>query len=120
MMEELLPLLKKKLQDNIQIIENESELTFKLSILEKSNGKLIYPGEIENMLIMFGGLNKKIPMEVHANEEEDEISLKLKNKEDFMVIKSIFHKIWENSIYMFSEVLKGNFEVIREIPDIDD
>lgn len=119
-MEELLPILKKKLQDNIHIIENESDLTFKLSILEKSNGKLIYPGEIENMLIMFGGLNKKIPMEVHADEGEDEISLKLENKEAFMLIKSIFHKIWDNSIFMFSEVLKENFEVIRDIPDIDD
>jgi hypothetical protein len=119
-MEEILPTLRKKIQEKIHITEDESNLSFEITISGTPFGKLAYPGEIEKMLTMFGGLNRKIPMYVSVNEKEQKISIKVENQSDYSIIHSAVNKIWDNAIFMFSEILKGNFDVIKDIPEIDE
>ena len=119
-MEEILPLLKDKLNDKIQVQVDDEKLTFTITIIGEIFGKLAYPGEIQTMLIMFGDLKEEIPMKVDINESDQTIILMMENKEDYNKIKPVWQKIWNNAVTMLSEVLKGNFEVIKEIPNIDD
>jgi hypothetical protein len=117
-MEEILPTLRKKIQEKIHIIEDENNLSFAITISGRLLGKLSYLGEM--MLIMFGGLNSKVPMDVSLNEGEQKISIKVENKSDYAIVHSALKKIWDNAIFLFSEILKGNFEVIKDIPEFDD
>jgi hypothetical protein len=119
-MEEILPTLRKKIQEKIHIIEDENNLSFAITISGRLLGKLSYLGEIETMLIMFGGLNSKVPIDVSLNEGEQKISIKVENKSDYAIVHSALKKIWDNAIFLFSEILKGNFEVIKDIPEFDD
>jgi phenylacetate-coenzyme A ligase PaaK-like adenylate-forming protein len=119
-MEEILPTLRKKIQEKIHIAEDKNNSSFVIIISETPLGKLAYPGEIEKMLIMFGGLNSKIPLQVSINEKEQKISVKVENQSDYSLVHSAVSKIWDNAIFMFSEILRGNFDVIKDLPEIDE
>jgi len=69
-MEEILPTLRKKIQEKIHLAEDERNLSFEITISETPLGKLAYLGEIEKMLVMFGSLNSKVSMNVSINEKE--------------------------------------------------
>lgn len=120
MMEEILPTLKKKIQEKIHIKEDESNLSLTIMITGTLFGKIAYPGEIETMLVMFGGLNKDFPKHVSVNEEEQKIMIRVENQADFLLLQTAFKGIWDNAIFLFSEILKGNFDVIRDLPEIDE
>ena len=119
-MEEIVPLLRKKIQEKIHVEEEENNLSIGIAISGKLFGKLAYPGEIEQMLIMLGGLRSKIPMHVSVNEKDQTIKLRVENQSDYLLVQSAIKKIWDNAIYMFSEILKGNFDVIKDIPSMDE
>jgi hypothetical protein len=119
-MEETIPTLRKKIQEKIHIAKDESNLSFEITISGTALGKFVYPGEIETMLIMFGGLNRKIPMHISISEKEQKISIRVDNQSDYSLVHSALDKIWDNAIFMFSEILKGNFEVIKDLPEIDE
>lgn len=119
-MEEILPTLKTKIQEKIHIREDESNFSITLTILGTPFGKIAYPGEVETMLVMFGGLNRNFPKHISINEEEQKIEIKVENQSDYLELQTAFKKIWDNVIFMFSEILKGNFDVMKDIPEIDD
>ena len=119
-MEEIIPLLRKKIQEKIHVEEDENNLSFGITISGKPFGKLLYPGEIKNMLIMLGGLRGKIPIHVSVNEKDQKINIRIENQSDYLLVQSAIKKIWDNAIYMFSEILKGNFDVIKDIPSMDE
>ncbi|TFG25770.1 MAG: hypothetical protein EU533_00780 [Promethearchaeota archaeon] len=120
MMEEILPTLKEKIQEKIHIKEDESNLSLTITISGTLFGKIAYLGEIETMLVMFGGLNRDFPKHVSVNEEAQTIEIRVENQADYLLLQTAFKKIWDNAIFMFSEILKGNFDVIKDIPEIDD
>jgi hypothetical protein len=74
-MEEILPTLRKKIQEKIHVAEDENNLSFEINISGTPLGKLAYPGEIKTMLKMFGGLNREFPMNVSINEKEQTIRI---------------------------------------------
>jgi hypothetical protein len=119
-MEEIIPLLQKKIQEKIHVEEDEDNLSIGIVISGKHFGKLAYPGEIEKMLIMLGGLRSKVPMHISVNEKDQKINLRVENLSDYLLIQTAIKKIWDNAIYMFSEILKGNFDVIKDIPSMDE
>jgi len=118
-MEEIIPLLRKKIQEKIQVEEDKDNLSIGIIISGKLFGKLAYPGEIEKMLIMLGGLRSNVPMHISVNEKDQKINLRVENQSDYLLIQTAIKKIWDNAIYMFSEILKGNFDVIKDIPSMD-
>ena len=119
-MEEIIPLLRKKIQEKIHVEEDENNLSFEIVITGKLFGKLAYPGEIEQMLIMLGGLRSKVPMYISVNEKDQKINIRVENQSNYLLVQSSIKNIWDNAIHMFSEILKGNFDVIKDIPSMDE
>ena len=119
-MEEFLPSMKGKFKEKIEIKDDERNLTITLVVKGDIFGKFLYPDEIPIILKLYGGLREDIQMEIKANEKEQKIEIILENVEDFKKIQSIMKNIWENAVDMLAELLKGNYKVIKDIPNIDD
>ena len=119
-MEGLLPIMKEKFKEKIDIKDDKQNLTITLIVKGEIFGKFLYPDEIPIMLKLFGGLKEDIQMEIKINEKAHEVDIILKNEEDFKKIQTIMKNIWENAVTILGELLKGNYESIKDIPNIDD
>lgn len=119
-MEEIFPLLKDMLKKSIEIKKNESDLLISLIVKSKVKGDLAKPDEIIIMLKMFGGLREDIPIEIDINNEDQIIDLKFENKESFKKVSLMMDKIWDNAVEMFTQLVNGNYKVIKDIPKIED
>jgi preprotein translocase subunit SecA len=69
---------------------------------------------------MFGGLREEVPLDIEIDKENRKINLKFENMENFEKILGITTKIWDNAVDMLIQVTEGNFDVIRDIPDVDE
>jgi hypothetical protein len=118
-MEEIFPLLKDMLKEQIEINKNESKLQISIIIKSEVKGNLAEPEEIIIMLKMFGGLREEIPIEININNERQIIDLKFDDEEDFKKVSSMLDKVWDNAVEMLIELTEGNYNVIKDIPDID-
>ncbi|MFX1407324.1 MAG: hypothetical protein ACFFBW_10230 [Promethearchaeota archaeon] len=119
-MEEIFPLLKDMLKNSIQIKKDESNLQISIIIKSEVKGNLAEPEEVIIMLKMFGGLREDLPIEININNEKQAIDLKLDNKENFSKVSSMMDKIWDNAVDMLINLTEGNYNVIKDIPNIDD
>jgi hypothetical protein len=119
-MEEIFPLLKDMLNQSIEIKKRESDLLVSLIVKSKVKGNLAEPEEIIIMLKMFGGLREDIPIDININNEEQLIDLKFDNKENFKKVSLMMDKIWDNAVEMFTQLVNGNYKVIKDIPEIED
>ncbi|MFX0025500.1 MAG: hypothetical protein ACFE8M_03735 [Candidatus Hermodarchaeota archaeon] len=119
-MEELYPVLKDMLKKSIEIKIDKPNLTIYLIIKNQIKGNVAEPKEIIIMLKMFGGLREDIPMEININNEIQQIGLKFQDETDFNKIQNIMETIWEDTVNLLIEVTKGNFNIINDIPDVDD
>jgi len=119
-MEEIFPLLKDMLNNSIQIKKDELNLQFSIIIKTEVKGKLAEPEEVLIMLKMFGGLREDIPIEIIINNEMQTIDLKFDNKENFKKVSLMMDKIWDNAVDMLINLTEGNYNVIKDIPNIDD
>ena len=118
-MEGFLPIMKEKFKEKIEIKEDKQNLTITLIVKGDIFGKFLYPDEIPIILKLYGGLREDIQMEIKANEKEQKVDIILENKEDFKKIQSTMKNIWENAVDMLAELLKGNYEIIKDVPNID-
>jgi hypothetical protein len=119
-MEELHPILKDMLNKLIEIKIDKPNLTIYLNLKKRIKGSIAEPKEIIIMLKMFGGLREIIPMDIKIDNEIQEITLKFQDEADFNKIQDIMETIWENTINLLIEVTKGNFNILNDIPDVDD
>ncbi len=119
-MEGFLPIMKEKFKEKIEIKDDEQNLTITLIVKGDIFGKFLYPDEIPIILKLYGGLKEDLQMEIKINEEEQIVNIVLKNLDDFKKIQSIMKNIWENAVDMLAELLKGNYEIIKDVPNIDD
>ena len=119
-MEEIFPLLKDMLKNSIEIKKYESDLLISLIVKSEVKGNLAKPEEIIIMLKMFGGLREDIPIEININNKNQFIDLKFENKESFKKVSLMMDKIWDNAVEMLIQVTNGNYEVIKDIPKIED
>ncbi|MBY9019239.1 MAG: hypothetical protein KGD66_10460 [Candidatus Lokiarchaeota archaeon] len=118
-MEGFLPIMKEKFKEKIEIKEDKQNLTITLIVKGDIFGKFLYPDEIPIILKLYGGLREDIQMEIKANEKEQKVDIILENEEDFKKIQSTMKNIWENAVDMLAELLKGNYEIIKDVPNID-
>lgn len=119
-MEEIFPLLKDMLKNSIQIKKDESNLQISIIIKTEVKGILAEPEEVIIMLKMFGGLREDLPIEIKINNEKQTIDLKCDNKENFKKVSLMMDKIWDNAVDMLIKLTEGNYNVIKDIPNIDD
>lgn len=119
-MEELYPILKDMLKESIEIKIDKPNLTIYLTLKNQIKGKIAEPKEIIIMLKMFGGLREDIPMDINIDNEMQQIALKFQDEADFNKIQDIMETIWENTVNLLIQVTKGNFNIINDIPDVDD
>jgi len=119
-MEELFSTLKSLLKDNIEIKKDNKNLIITMVIKSPIKGIVAEPNEILIMLKMFGGLREEIPMEIEIDNENQIIKMKFENKENFEEVSLMMDKIWDNAVEMLVQVTDGNFDIIRDIPDVDD
>ncbi|MFW9946081.1 MAG: hypothetical protein ACFFBZ_00995 [Promethearchaeota archaeon] len=119
-MEELYPVLKDMLKESIEIKVDRPNLTIYLNLKKPIKGNIADPKEIIIMLKMFGGLREDIPMDINIDNEIQQIALKFQNEASFNKIQVIIETIWENTVNLLIEVTKGNFNIINDIPDVDD
>jgi len=119
-MEELYPILKDMLKESIEIKVDKPNLTIYLIIKNRSKGNLAEPKEIIIMLKMFGGLREDIPIDINIDNKMHQIALKFQDETDFNKIQEIMETIWENTINMLIQVTNGNFNIINDIPDVDE
>lgn len=118
-MEELIPIMKEKFKEKILIIEDKERLTITLIVKGDIFGKFLYPDEIPIILKLYGGLKEDLQMEININEKEQKADIILENEDDFKKIKSIMKNLWENAVDMLAELLKGKYDVIKDVPNID-
>lgn len=119
-MEELIPILRDLLQNEINITYDESKLLIQLKVTTEFEGKLAEPKEIIAMLQMFGGLREDVSMEIIIDNQLRQISLKFNSNDEYDKIKVIMEKIWDKTIDIFTNVVRGNFRVINDVPEIDE
>lgn len=119
-MEELYLALKDMLKKSIEIEFDKPNLTIYLILKNPIKGNLAEPKEIIVMLKMFGGLREDIPMDINIDNETQQITLKFQDEIYFNKIQEIMESLWENTINMLIQVTKGNFNILNDIPDVDD
>ncbi|MGB5910678.1 MAG: hypothetical protein WBH31_05740 [Promethearchaeia archaeon] len=119
-MEELYPILKDMLKESIEMKVDKPNLAIYLILKNRIKGNLAEPKEIIIMLKMFGGLRENIPMDIKIDNEMQRIALTFQDESDFSKIQEIMETLWENTINMLIQVTKGNFNIINDIPDVDD
>jgi len=119
-MEELYPTLKDMLKESIESKIDKPNLTIYLILKNQIKGNIAEPKEIIIMLKMFGGLREDIPIDIGIDNEIQRIALKFQTEANFNKIQEIMETIWENTVNMLIEVTKGNFNIINDIPDVDD
>ena len=118
-MEGFLPTMKEKFKEKIEIKDDKENLSITLIVKGDIFGKFLYPDEIPIILKLYGGLREDIHMEIKTYEKEQKIEIILENEDDFKKIQSIMKNIWENAVNMLAELLKGNYKVIKDVPNID-
>ena len=118
-MEGLLPIMKEKFKQKIEIKEDKEKFTITLTVKGDIFGKFLYPDEIPIILKLYGGLKEDLQMEIKINEKEQKVDIILENEDDFKKIQSIMKNIWETAVDMLAELLKGNYEIIKDVPNID-
>ena len=119
-MEELYPILKDRLRESIEVKVNKPNLTINLILKNQVKGIIAEPEEIIIMFKMFGGLREDIPMDIDIENERKQIALKFQDEADFNKIQEIMETLWENTVNLLIEVTKGNFNILNDIPDVDD
>jgi len=119
-MEEIFSMLKGLLKEKIEIKKDHNNLNISMVIKSNVKGVVAEPYEVLIMLKMFGGLKDEIPIEIEIDNENQIINLKFENKENFEQVSLMMDKIWDNAVEMLIQTTDGNFDVIRDIPDIDD
>ncbi|MCJ7651778.1 MAG: hypothetical protein MUP85_24500 [Candidatus Lokiarchaeota archaeon] len=119
-MEGFLPIMKEKFKEKIEIKEDKQNLTITLMVKGDIFGKFLYPDEIPIILKLYGGLKEALQMEIIINEKDQKVDIILENEDDFMKIQSIMKNIWENAVDLLAELLKGNYESIKDVSNIDD
>lgn len=119
-MEELFTTLKNRLKNSIEIKADQPNLIISIIIKSEVKGKIAEPDEVLVMLKMFGGLREEVPLDIEIDNENRKINLKFENMENFEKILDITTKIWDNAVDMLIQVTDGNFDVIRDIPDVDE
>jgi hypothetical protein len=121
-MEEILDLIKERLASVLDIRLDEDNLSITLIIKRREQiiGNLAEPNEVKDMLRMLGGLKEDPPMNIQINNAAGEIILKFQSKEDLNNVKDILDGIWEKTIAIFEDLVKGNYEVIKDMGDFND
>ena len=119
-MEGLLPFMKEKFKEKIEIKDDKQNLTITLIVKGEIFGKFLYPDEIPIILKLYGGLKEDLQMEIKINEKDHKVDIILENEEDFTKIQLVMKTIWENAVNILGELIKGNYESIKGIPNIDD
>ncbi|MFX0176256.1 MAG: hypothetical protein ACFE85_08505 [Candidatus Hodarchaeota archaeon] len=119
-MEEIFPLLKDMFKKSIDIQKDESNLLISIIIKSNVKGNLAEPEEIIIMLKMFGGLKEDIPIDIDINNESQIIELKFEDNPNFEKVSLMMDKIWDNVVDMLIQLVDGNYNIIKDIPNIDD
>ena len=118
-MEEMIDLVKKRLESAIEIKvdENNFLILIKVKLKEQIIGSIAEPNEVKDMLRMLGGLQEDIPMNIEINNDAGLIKLKFNNKTDMNKAKAVMKNLWERIRFIFNELVKGNYEMIRDMGD---
>lgn len=118
-MEEMVDLVKKRLESAIEIKvdENNFLILIKVKLKEQIIGSIAEPNEVKDMLRMLGGLQEDIPMNIEINNDAGLIKLKFNNKTDMNKAKAVMENLWERIRFIFNELVKGNYEMIRDMGD---
>jgi hypothetical protein len=118
-MEEIFELIKKELFDITKVTVDEDQLVILIKVNVKSSykGILAEPFEIKDMLKMLGGLKEDISMKIEIESEAREIRLKFNSKEDLEKVKKILDIIWEQTIHIVEDLVKGNYDIIKDMGD---
>jgi len=119
-MEDIIPGLKGMLQEAIDIKANVSNLTILMTVKKDIQGIVADSEEIIVMLKMYGGLREEIPMEIDVDNATQIITLKFQKEEDFNKIEKILETLFDNAIDLLVQTMNGDFNCIRDIPNIDD
>lgn len=98
-MEELIPQLNEILTKNVKIRENEEDLRIELELNNEdlAPGDLGSPHEIREMITIFGGIKKKLSMDVKIDEHSSLITLGFANPEDFQLVSKVIKNLWKRA-----------------------
>lgn len=119
-MERLLPIMKDLFKEKIDLKNDKAAFKITININGEIKGTFLYPDEIPIILKLYGGLKEDIQMKVNAIESEKRIDILFENLEDFTKVLSIMETIWDNAVDILGELLKGNYHVIKDVPNISD
>ncbi|NVM45322.1 MAG: hypothetical protein HWN79_10425 [Candidatus Lokiarchaeota archaeon] len=119
-MEDIIPSLKSMLREAIDIKINALNLTISMTVKNDIEGIVADSEEIIVMLKMYGGLREEIPMEINVDNVTQIITLKFQNEEDFKKIEKILETLFDNAVDLLVQTMDGDFNCIRDIPNIDD
>lgn len=119
-MEDIIPSLKGMLQEAIDIKANASTLTILMTVKKDIEGIVADSEEIIVMLKMYGGLREEIPMEIDVDNATQIITLKFQKEEDFNKIEKVLETLFDNAVDLLVQTMDGDFNCIRDIPNIDD
>jgi len=124
-MEDLLLKLSESLSNAVEITENENQLVIELKLKKKDyiSGDLGSANEIREMIQIFGGVSQEIPIEIEVNESSRTVSFKMKNKEDFEIIRTTLKTIWQRAAELLQKAFNaepGKTEEFRALGDFDE
>ena len=121
-MEEILDLIKNRLTSAIEFNVDENNLIILIIVKQKEQitGKIAEPKEVKDMLRMLGGLKEDIPMDIEINNDVGHIILKFTNKNDMEKVNGVLDKIWDRTINIFKELVKGNYDMIKDMGDFEE
>lgn len=119
-MSELMHRIRALLKETIDVSVDQANYIIRMTIKKKIVGVIADPMEVITMMKMFGGLKEDIPMKIDINNDTQQISIKFQSENDFNTINTIMESLWDDTADMLLEVFQGNFNKLKDIPDIDD
>ncbi|MFX0140398.1 MAG: hypothetical protein ACFFDN_42560 [Candidatus Hodarchaeota archaeon] len=124
-MEELYPKLSDSLKKTVEIIEIDNQLRIELRVKSKDllPGDLGSPTEVKEMIRIFGGVSEDIIMEVITDEKANIITIKLRKRQDFEIIKNAMRTIWERTAKLLERAIStepGRSDVFKALGDFDE
>jgi hypothetical protein len=117
LMIEIFSLLREKLKNDIKIEFDDRNYTAYVWVksMRDTNEIVANPNEVRVMLLIFGGLNEKIPLKVEVNNNSKIIKIIANNKEDYILLKNSMENIWDKTVNLLEQVNVGNLSEFRKI-----